>query len=119
MTDASRLKSLFLKRTGLGGRDPLAAGQQLSKNCFEDLLGPMSVGAGKRRARRRRAYPEVVEAALHDGQSPANFAQTMGPAQLAKEHRHKLRPAVESSGGLFGPMHPHHVLEIGFRKKSQ
>jgi len=51
--------------------------------------------------------------------SATDLSQTMGASQLTKQHRHKLRPAIEALGSTLGPMLSNQSLEIRPKKNSQ
>lgn len=44
----------------------------------------------------------MFQLALTASKTPGNFSAGMSPAQLTKEHRHKLAPTGESSGMTLG-----------------
>ena len=62
----------------------------------------MLVGVGQRRAARRLEDTEVDQSPEAAGQTVADLAQRIGPAELAQQHRDELRPAGEALGGALG-----------------
>ena len=72
--------------------DPL---QQLVEHLLIQLPGPMAVGIGQRRSR-RRLNPKVRKLAFTALQAAADLAQRVRPSQLAEHHRHKLAPTTQT-----------------------
>jgi hypothetical protein len=74
------------------------------------------VGIGKSGTCWLFAHTQFAEHVLHASNPTANIAQTVCPAQLAEEHGHKLRLAVEAVGSAFGLVLNDQTLEVGARK---
>ncbi len=91
---------------------PLTASQQFLKHGPVELPRPVLIGVGQRRPRRRR-NPQVAQFPLAAGQAPADFAQGVGPPQLAEQHRHKLAPAGEPARMPLGIRPLHQGMELG------
>ena len=79
----------------------LAALKQLEEDLLVQRPGPMLIGIGQAGALRGRD-PQVAELALAAGQAAADLPEGLRPAQLAKEHGHKLAPGGEAAGVPFG-----------------
>jgi hypothetical protein len=59
----------------------------------------------------------VAELAQTGSQPAADFPQAMRPAQLAKEHRHKLGPALETPGVALSAVLLDQLLKLQAWKK--
>jgi hypothetical protein len=94
-----------------GGFQP-APVQQRFENLLVHRPGPMLVGVGQGRTRRRFLHPQVHEFAERRHQPAANLAQRVRSAHLAEQHRHKLVPAGEALRPFLRLVPAHRALEI-------
>jgi hypothetical protein len=90
----------------------VALRQQILKHRLVQLPRPVFIGIGQRGPVGRAGNPQVPQLALTGRQAIANLAQGPGPAELAKQHGHKLAPAGETAGMPFGFVLLDSLLEL-------
>ena len=56
--------------------------------------------------------PQMAQLAFAGGQSAANLAQGLRPAQVTEQHGHELSPTAEPAGVALGPVLGNRLLEL-------
>jgi hypothetical protein len=97
----------------------LAAPKQLHEDLFEELPWTVRIGTGEGRPLWGIPDAKVVELSLHAGQTSTNLTKTVRSSKLAKEHRHKLRPAIKALGSSIRTVSPDRFLKIRPWEKTQ
>ena len=89
--------------------------QDLIEHRLIERPGPMRIGVGEGRPRRRRRA-EMRELALATRQAATNLPQRMRAAELGEQHRHELVPAGESARMPLGLRRRDGALKLQPRK---
>jgi hypothetical protein len=95
-----------------------ASFKELKKNLLIEFPWAVLIGIGQGGVAWSR-NAQMFELPLTASKAPANLAERMGTAQLAKEHGHKLAPTRESFGMSLRLSDRNQLLEFHTRKQLQ